>query len=191
MTGAYQAGEVPAPAGASPTVVEMTSRQIAVRTELHTIATLTLLDRQFLKGDADGKPVTIAGQLRIAQGSGRLPLVVLQHGSGGYAGNVDVWSRHLNALGIATFALDGFTGRGLAEVNTNQALLARLNFILDLYRALEVVGSHPRIDPRRIALMGFRVEGKPPCTQASSVSMACGIGLVWNPPPMWPSTRIV
>ena len=131
-----------------------------MRTELHAIATLTLSDRQFLKGDAGGKPVTIAGQLRIAHGSGRLPLVVLQHGSGGYAGNVDVWSRHLNALGIATFALDGFTGRGLIELNTNQALLGRLNFILDLYRALEVVVSHQRIDPGRIALMGFSRGGQ-------------------------------
>jgi len=122
------------------------SKQIAARTELYQIQTLTLSDQQFLKGDTGGKPVTITGQLRIAQGSGRLPVVVLQHGSG-YAANIDVWSRELNELGISTFALDNFTGRGLAEVNTNQALLGRLNFILDDYRALEVLASHPRVDP--------------------------------------------
>src|SRR5689334_13183449 len=59
-------------------------RDIAPRTELYSIETLTLSDEQFLKGEASGKPVTISAQLRIAQGTGRLPLVILQHGSSGY-----------------------------------------------------------------------------------------------------------
>ena len=146
---------------ASPAVrAESPSRDIAARTELHEIQTLTLSDEQFLNGDASGKPVTISGQLRIAQGAGRLPLVILQHGSSGYAANIDVWSRTLNALGISTFALDGFTGRGLVEVNSNQALLGRLNFILDIYRALDVVATHPRVDPKRIVIMGFSRGGQ-------------------------------
>ncbi len=144
-----------APAWAS----EVVTKQIAARTELYQIQTLTLLDQQLLKGDASGKPVTIVGQLRIAQGSGRLPVVVLQHGSS-YAANIDIWSRELNEMGISTFALDSFTGRGLTEVNSNQALLGRLNFILDIYRALEVFASHPRVDPGRIALMGFSRGGQ-------------------------------
>src|SRR5216684_9373623 len=151
------------------------SKQIAARTELYQIQTLTLSDQQFLKGDTGGKPVTITGQLRIAQGSGRLPVVVLQHGSGGYAANIDVWSRELNELGISTFALDNFTGRGLAEVNTNQALLGRLNFILDDYRALEVLASHPRVDPKRIVLMGFSRGG-----QAALYASLKRFNRLWN-----------
>lgn len=50
--------------------------------------------------------MTISGQLRIAQGTGRLPVVILQHGSSGYAANIDTWSRALNEMGISTFALD-------------------------------------------------------------------------------------
>jgi dienelactone hydrolase len=145
---------------ASARAAEVPSKQIAARTELHQLQTLTLSDQQFLKGDTGGKPVTISGQLRIAQGSGRLPVVVLQHGSGGYAANIDVWSRRLNELGISTFALDSFTGRGLTEVNTNQASLGRLNLILDDYRALDILASHPRVDPQRIALMGFSRGGQ-------------------------------
>lgn len=139
---------------------EIGTRTFAARTELRQIQTLTLSDQQFLTGDADGKPVTIAGELRIAQGSGRLPVVVLQHGSAGFAPNIEYWSRQLNALGISTFALDGFTGRGLTEVNSNQALLGRLNFILDVYRALDVLAVHSRVDPSRIALMGFSRGGQ-------------------------------
>ena len=134
--------------------------QIAVRTELHPIRTLTISDRQFLIGDPNGVPVTICGQLRVARGGGRLPVVVLQHGSSGYGPNIDVWSREFNTLGISTFALDGLTGRGLVEVNTNQALLGRLNFILDLYGALEILGAHPLVDAGRIAVMGFSRGGQ-------------------------------
>jgi dienelactone hydrolase len=139
---------------------EEPSRQIAARTELYQIRTLNLSDRQFLTADAGGEPVTTTAQLRIAQGAGRLPVVILQHGSAGYSANVDVWSRELNELGISTFILDGMTGRGLVEVNSNQALLGRLNFILDIYRALDVLAKHPRVDPERIVLMGFSRGGQ-------------------------------
>ena len=132
----------------------------AARTELLPVQTLTLTDQQFLTGDNNGKPTAIVGQLRIAQGVGRLPLVVLQHGSAGFAPNIEYWSRELNAAGISTFAIDGFTGRGLEEVNSNHALLGRLNFILDIYRSLDVLAPHPRIDPQRIALMGFSRGGQ-------------------------------
>jgi dienelactone hydrolase len=135
-------------------------KQIPARTELHPIQTLTLSDQQFLKADPDGKPVTVSGQLRIAQGTGRLPTVVLVHGSGGMGANIDMWSRELNEMGISTFALDGFTGRGLTAVSTDQAQLGRLNLILDAYRALDILAKHPRVDPARIVLMGFSRGGQ-------------------------------
>jgi dienelactone hydrolase len=135
-------------------------KQIASRTELHQISTLTLSDQQFLTGNAIATPVTIVGQLRIAQGSGRLPVVVLQHASSGYDARIDIWSRELNELGISTFALDGFTARGLTDINGSQASLGRTNLILDIYRALDVLAKHPRVDPTRIALMGFSRGGQ-------------------------------
>ncbi|HEY7384282.1 MAG TPA: dienelactone hydrolase family protein [Beijerinckiaceae bacterium] len=139
---------------------EPSLKQIAARTELHPIQTLTLSDQQFLKAERDGKPVTVSGQLRIAQGSGRMPTVVLVHGSGGMGANIDMWARELNEMGISTFALDGFTGRGLTAVSTDQAQLGRLNLILDAYRALEILAKHPRVDPGRIVLMGFSRGGQ-------------------------------
>jgi dienelactone hydrolase len=89
-----------------------------------------------------------------------LPVVVLMHGSGGMGSNVEMWAREFNSMGVATFALDGFTGRGLTQVSTNQALLGRLNFILDIYRGLDVLAKHPRVDPQRIVLMGFSRGGQ-------------------------------
>jgi dienelactone hydrolase len=148
---------------------------MATRTELHSIETLTLSDAQFLKGDPGGKATTLTGQLRIASGSGRLPLVMLQHGSGGMAANIEMWTREFNAMGISTFALDGFTGRGLTAVNTNQALLGRLNFILDNYRALEILAKHPRVDSDRIVLMGFSRGG-----QAALYASLKRFNALWN-----------
>jgi len=154
---------------------EVPSKQIAARTELHQIQTMTLSDQQFLTGEATGRPVTIGGQLRLAQGAGRLPVVVLQHGSSGYAANVDVWSRELNEMGISTFALDGFTSRGLTEVNSNQSLLGRLNLILDDYRALDILAAHPRVDSGRIVLMGFSRGG-----QAALYASQKRFNQMWN-----------
>jgi dienelactone hydrolase len=130
------------------------------RVELHPIQTLTLSDQQFLTGDSGGTAVTLAGELRIAQGSGKLPLVILMHGSGGVGPNVGFWANELDRMGISTFIIDGFTGRGLTAVNTNQALLGRLNFILDIYRSLDILAKHPRVDAGRIVLMGFSRGGQ-------------------------------
>jgi hypothetical protein len=60
-------------------------KDFAARTEIYDIHTLTLSDKQFLTGDAEAKATTISGKLRVAQGEGRLPVVVLMHGSGGMA----------------------------------------------------------------------------------------------------------
>lgn len=160
---------------ASAWAAEVPTKQIASRTELYQIQTLTLSDQQFLTGDAGGKPVTISGQLRIAQGTGRLPVVVLQHASSGYDARIDVWSRELNELGISTFALDGFTARGLTDINPNQELLGRLNLILDIYRALDILATHPRVDPTRIALMGFSRGG-----QATLYASQNRFNRLWN-----------
>ncbi|HET7156561.1 MAG TPA: dienelactone hydrolase family protein [Hyphomicrobiaceae bacterium] len=137
------------------------TKELAARVELHAFQSLTLSDQQFLTGDRAGaKPVTLTGELRVAQGTGKLPLVILMHGSGGIGSNMDAWVRQFNAMGLSTFVIDGFTGRGLTSVSGNQALLGRLNFIADIYQALEVMAKHPRVDPARIALVGFSRGGQ-------------------------------
>jgi cephalosporin-C deacetylase-like acetyl esterase len=137
-------------------LAEPTLKDLATRTELRAIETLTLTDQQFLTGDKNGKVVSISGELRIPQGtSGRLPVVILQHGSGGLNAGHELWAKTFNDMKIASFRLDSFSGRGLVSVSTDQALLGRLNMVLDAYRAFDVLANHPRIDPARIALMGF------------------------------------
>jgi dienelactone hydrolase len=139
---------------------EALSKDIAARIEAIPIQTLTISDEQFLKGDAYGKPTTIAGVLRVAQGSGRLPLVILVAGSGGFGMNAEVWDRQFESMGISTFAMDSFAGRGIVSTVVDQSQLGRLNMILDVYRSLAVLAAHPRVDPNRIAVMGFSRGGQ-------------------------------
>jgi dipeptidyl aminopeptidase/acylaminoacyl peptidase len=126
------------------------------RTEIHSFQSVTLTDRQFLLGEKDGKPVTLAGVLRFPRlANDRVPVVILVHGSPGISGYVTDWERELNAMGMATFLIDSFTARGIVSTSNDQSQLGRLAMIVDAYRALELLSKHPRIDPARIAIMGF------------------------------------
>jgi dienelactone hydrolase len=85
---------------------------------------------------------------------------VLLHGAGGISAFVNDWIPVLNSLGTATFLVDSFTGRGLTSVLNDQAQLGRLVQVFDSFRALELIAKHPRINPNRIAAMGFSRGGQ-------------------------------
>lgn len=128
--------------------------QIA-RIEVHPLVTQTVTSAEFLVGKKDGKRETIAGELRIPRpGTARLPAVILMHGGSGMGSHGDDWAQHLNSMGVATFVLDSFAGRGL--INSESAgAVSVTSRIVDAYQALELLARHSRIDPDRIAIMGF------------------------------------
>ncbi|QCP50278.1 carboxymethylenebutenolidase [Trinickia violacea] len=132
-----------------------------VRTEVIPVPSVTMTDQEFLNGLEDGRPVTIAGELRLPRaGVDRLPLVILLHGSGGIGSSVTDWEQDLLAMGVATFVLDSFSGRGIINTNNDQAQLPRLAQAEDAFRALAILSKHPRIDPARIMVMGFSRGGQ-------------------------------
>jgi dienelactone hydrolase len=158
-------------------LAEPSLQDLAARTDLRAVPSLTLTDQQFLTGDQNGKAVTLAGELRLPRGAaGRVPAVILLHGSGGINGGHELWAKHFNEIGVASFLLDSFSERGITSTSTNQALLGRLNMILDAYRAFDVLAAHPRIDATRIAVMGFSRGG-----QSALYSSLRRFQQLWNP----------
>ena len=148
---------------------------MAAHVEIHQIPSLTLSDSQMLTGDRNGKPVTIAGILRLAKRAGKQPVVVLIHGSSGMGANIEMWERTFNENGIGTFAIDGFTGRGITSTSKDQSQLGRLNLILDAYRALDILAHDSRVDSDRIVLMGFSRGG-----QAALYASMTRLNRLWN-----------
>jgi dienelactone hydrolase len=102
-----------------------------------------------------GDPVVISGDLRFPSGTGPFPAVVLAHGCGGIGNAETGWAPVLREWGYATFVIDSFRGRGLIEVCTSARTLTGTQRIPDAYGALRILATHPKIDPRRVALMGF------------------------------------
>jgi dienelactone hydrolase len=158
---------------------------VPARIELHAFQSVWITDQQFLTGDDKGKVITLAGALRLPPVAGKLPVVVLMHGSGGISSNVPMWEQDLGALGIATFTIDSMSGRGLQGVGTNQILLGRANMILDIYRALEVLAKNGRVDPERVAIMGFSRGG-----QATLYSSLTRFQKIWNKSGITPAAYI-
>jgi dienelactone hydrolase len=147
--------------------LEAARAQAIFRTEVYPVQTVTLSTADFLLGKKDGKPAMIAGELRIPKpGTDRLPAVVLVHGSGGVGFNLGMWAGELNKAGFATFVTDSFTGRGITNTITDQSQLSSYTMMNDAFAALAVLAKHPRIDPDKIAVMGFS-KGAVPSLYAS------------------------
>jgi len=127
------------------------------RMEIHPVQSKTLSGDEFLLNPAGaGTPVMLAGELRLPQGStAKWPALVLVHGSGGISGGADMWIHQLNQAGIAAFVLDTFTGRGIVSTVADQAQLHSLAMMVDAYRALDLLAKHPRIDSKKISVIGF------------------------------------
>lgn len=144
------------------------------RIEVHSLQTLTLTRAQLLAGNSlGGSAATIAGELSLPfVTADRMPAVLILHGDAGAIANQVAWREELNALGIAVFTLDSFTGRGAiatgASFFTLPDSIGGLARVVDAERALALLAAHPRIDPERIAVMGFSSGGSTVLTVAQT-----------------------
>lgn len=103
-----------------------------------------------------GGTVTVTGQLFMPPGEEKVPAVVLLHGSGGiYEALLDFWPKQFESAGFATFVPDMFGSRGVSSAAEDQSLVPMAADMADAFGALRLLATHPRIDPQRIAVMGF------------------------------------
>jgi dienelactone hydrolase len=111
---------------------------------------------ELLKGPGQGEPAQPVGHWFLPPGTERGPAVVLMHGSGGiYDAMLDFWPKQFNAAGIAVLSVDSFGPRGVKSTAEDQSQVPFTADVADAFAALKLVASHPRVDPARIAVMGF------------------------------------
>jgi dienelactone hydrolase len=102
----------------------------------------------------------VVGELMMPADGIDLPAVVIVHGPGGASkGREFAWAARLNSWGVAAFVLDSFAPRGILQTATDQMALNTMAMSADALNALKLLATHPRIDPRRIAVMGFAKGG--------------------------------
>jgi dienelactone hydrolase len=105
-------------------------------------------------------PTWVTGELSVPAGvAGRVPAVIVLHACAGVKPNLRDWARELNGAGYAALVLDSFDGRGVDEVCSGREQVSIPSRLIDAYRATALLGTHPHIDPQRIALMGFAQGG--------------------------------
>ena len=119
-------------------IADPSVQELAARTEVRPIETLTLTDQQFLTGDKNAAKAAVdrrrvapaAGRHRAAAGRRAAARLGRRRSAARSSGRST-----FNEMGIASFLVDSFSGRGLTSLSANQALLGRFNMILDAYRA--------------------------------------------------------
>jgi len=95
----------------------------------------------------------LQGYLRLPDGPGPAPAVVLLHGCAGYFKQLDErWGKRLAAWGYVTLTVDRFGPRGITSTCASGVPPATVH---DAYRALHFLTRHPAVDPARVAVVGF------------------------------------
>jgi dienelactone hydrolase len=113
-----------------------------------------------VRGDYRKESVAVPATLHLPDRiDGRLPAVVLMHGSDGRSAHQQRYARALRERGLATFVLDSFAPRSVDKTVGDQSAVPVHVMVVDLFAALRVLATHPRIDADRIAVVGWSKGG--------------------------------
>lgn len=112
-------------------------------------------------GTFDRKPVKIGGKLLLPVGDAKVPAIVIGHSVGGINPVLySRWAKSFNDAGYAVLVVDSFEPRNMNSMWTKGASEINGAFLIaDAFKALALLASHPRVDPARIAFVGFSMGG--------------------------------
>ena len=109
-----------------------------------------------------GKPFAIPVTLVLPErhDGGRLPVMVIMHGSGGVRDVREfAYAREFNAMGVAAAVIDSFAPRGVKSTVRDQSPVSSYDMVVDAVSTLKALAHRPDIDPARIGLIGFSKGG--------------------------------
>lgn len=119
----------------------------------HILAAFPPPPQQLLRGELDFPT-------RVQPGFEELvPCVVAVHGSWGWGPHHLQHLANLRRHGFATFRVDAFSSRGVANTSERQLAVTMANMQYDTYAALNLVVTHPRIDANRVGIVGWSLGG--------------------------------
>jgi dienelactone hydrolase len=96
--------------------------------------------------------------IHLPEGEGPFPAVIVGHNVGGWNDLMEGDAlRRLLAAGYAVGGIDHFTPRGLREAASGG--FSPPTAFADALLALRLLSSHPRVDGRRIGVLGFSMGG--------------------------------
>jgi len=110
---------------------------------------------KFVSLDKD-KPQNISGELFLPQEiKGRVPAMVVVHGTGGNDDRTKYFAENLPKFGIAVFIVDFKSG-----IFSSPSDRPPVDTFLPMsFAALNILRNNPNIDPKKIGIMGFSLGG--------------------------------
>ncbi len=143
------------------------------------VANLSQGQEGWIAYPSSAEKLTLRGDLQFPKGAtGKLPAIVIAHARGGVDERSERWARFFRDHGVATFKMDYFGPRGVTASSAVQPLPT-----YDTLDALHLLASHPRIDARRIAVIGFSrgahlaINAATPGYTGSDLRFAAHVGL--------------
>jgi dienelactone hydrolase len=126
--------------------------------------------RNVMTRHLDTRKTVIWGTLTVPQSPGKVPaVIILCHAGGIQESHEFVWARELNKIGLATFVVDHVAARKLRRYDDQRQEIHTPTFIADAFAALNLLSTHPAIDPNKIAVIGYSKSGQAAHLTASTV----------------------
>ena len=85
---------------------------------------------------------------------GKLPAMIFVHGSSGPLARHERWLDLIREMGIATLRADHLKARGELSTIGDHTNLTGAAITADVLHLLKAAAAHPRLDPKRIGIMG-------------------------------------